>query len=243
MALAPPTLRGALLLDLLQPLLGALDRLVDHAAVQLDLLLARAATAADTAHLPLQVGPAPHEARGHVLQARQFHLQLALMAARALGEDLQDQQGAVVDRHLQMAFQIALLGRAQGLVEQHFLGTVHLGEHADFVGLAAAHEQRRIGHLALAGQACNGTQAGRAGQQAQLFQLAIEMGKAEIHAHQQHWRWRGPVKRFRTQEKPLPKGEEAPRRCGEASGRSELKRWRRCRQLRPWRSSRRGREQ
>ncbi len=180
--LAP--LGGALALDLLQALAGALDRVVDHAAVELDLGFAGAAARADAAALALQVGPAAHEAGAEVLQPGEFDLELALVAPRALREDLEDEQGAVGDRQFEMSLEVALLGRAEGLVEQHFHRAVHLREHADFIGLAAADEQRGIGRLALAGQPGHGSEARGLRQQAQLFQLGVEMGKAEIHPHQ-----------------------------------------------------------
>ena len=174
----------ALALDLDQAVLGALDGVADHAAVEFDLRLARAAAPADAALLPLQVAPAAHQPGAEVLQARQFDLQLAFVAARALGEDFQDQQRAVVHRQADGALQVALLHRAQGLVEQHLLGAFGLGQCADFLGLAAAHEQGRIGRLAPAGQARHGLHAGRLGQQAQLLQVMVEVGRAKIHPHE-----------------------------------------------------------
>jgi hypothetical protein len=110
-ALALAALGGALALDLYQPLAGALDRVLDHPAVQFDLLFAGAAAHADAAGLALQVRPAPHQAGAQVLQPGQLDLQLALVAAGALGEDLQDQQGAVVDRQAHVPLQVALLRR------------------------------------------------------------------------------------------------------------------------------------
>ena len=184
LALALAALRLALALDLGEALLGALDRFADHAAVQFDLRLAGAAAAADAALLALQVAPAAHQARAEVLQARQFDLQLALVAAGALGEDFKNQQRAVVDRQADGALQIALLHRAEGLVEQHLLRALGLGQQADFIRLAAADEQRRIGRLALAGDARDRLHAGGLRQQAQLFQLAVEMGGAQVHADQ-----------------------------------------------------------
>lgn len=68
----------------------------------------------------------------------------------------QDQHGPVVDRHLDMSLKIALLRRAQELVKPDLLGAVHLGQHADFIRLAAAHKQCWIRSFALAGQARHG---------------------------------------------------------------------------------------
>jgi len=141
------------------------------------------------------MGPAPDQTRRQVLQARQFDLQLAFMAARALGKNLENQQGAVVDRQAEHPLQIALLGRAQGLVKQDFAGAGLQRKHLDLVGLAAANEQRGIRRPALADHTGNRLQAGRLGQQAQLFQAGIKIGEAQIDPDQngQRRRRRGEV--------------------------------------------------
>ena len=90
-----------LALDLLQLLFGALDGGGDHAPVQLNLRLAGAAARADAAALALQMRPAAYQARAEVLQAREFDLQLAFVATRALGKYFQNQKSAVIDRQLQ----------------------------------------------------------------------------------------------------------------------------------------------
>ena len=138
--------------------------------------------------LPLQVRPAAHQPGAEVLQPRQLDLQLALVAAGALREDLQDQQRAVVDRQLHVALEVALLRRAERLVEQDFGGAGLLGQHLDLVGLAAADEQRRVGRLALAGDTGDRLQARGLGQQAQLFEFGIEMGQAQVDADQDRGR-------------------------------------------------------
>jgi hypothetical protein len=50
---------------------------------------------ADAAFLAGQVAPEPGQARQEVLQLRQLDLQLALLGLGALGEDIQDQGGAI----------------------------------------------------------------------------------------------------------------------------------------------------
>ncbi len=60
-AFALAALGGTLFLDLLQPLLGALDGLSDHAPVQLDLGFAWTTAHANAATLPLQVRPTAHQ--------------------------------------------------------------------------------------------------------------------------------------------------------------------------------------
>ena len=91
-----------LTLDLDQTFLDFFDALANHASVKFDLGFTRAAAQTDAATLALQVRPAAHQARADVLLASEFDLQLALMALCPLAEDLQNQQGAVVDRQFQV---------------------------------------------------------------------------------------------------------------------------------------------
>ena len=101
-------------------------RLAEQPAVGLELGLARPAQA-DAALLSLEVGPAAHQARRQVLELGQFDLQLALEGARAQREDIQDQAGAVDDPALQRPLEIALLRRAQVVVDQHQAGVRLIG--------------------------------------------------------------------------------------------------------------------
>ena len=88
--------------------------------------------------LALEVGPAPHQPRRQVLQLRQLDLQLALVAARALREDLEDQLVRSTTRHVEVALEVALLRRRQRLVEDDDVGArCSRGQRLDLVGLAA----------------------------------------------------------------------------------------------------------
>ncbi len=104
---------GVLDFHFLQPLLQHVHALLQQPAVGFQLGFAGAAQADRTTALALQVGPAAHQARGHVLELRQLDLQLAFGAARALRKDVQDQAGAVDHAALQRTLQVALLDRAQ----------------------------------------------------------------------------------------------------------------------------------
>jgi phosphate transport system protein len=126
----------------------------------------------------------PHQARAHVLHAGQFHLQLALMAAGPLGKYFENQKCPLVDRQTDMAFEIALLRRAQGLIKQDFLCTVLLSQPFDLVCLPAAYKQCGIGCLPLAGQARNRGEPGGLRQQTQLLKFGIKMRQTKIHTHQ-----------------------------------------------------------
>ena len=62
------------------------------------------AAGADAAAQPRHLGAPAGEPRQQVVQLRQFHLKLALAGARAAGEDIQDELGAVDDRGSASAF-------------------------------------------------------------------------------------------------------------------------------------------
>jgi hypothetical protein len=101
---------------------------------------AGAAHDAKTAALALQVGPCAHQARTLIGQARELDLQAPLSCAGAAGEDLQYQARAVDHLGLPGLFQIALLHRRQGVVDDHDLDVLLGAEGGD------------VGHLALAEQ-------------------------------------------------------------------------------------------
>ena len=69
-----------------QLLFRHLDALGQHSLIQLDLFFTRA-THPDTAFLSVQVSPATHQARLRMLELSKLNLQLAFVAASALGKD------------------------------------------------------------------------------------------------------------------------------------------------------------
>jgi hypothetical protein len=79
-----------------------------------------------------------------MLQLRQFDLQLALMGAGPLGEDIQDQASAIQHAALQLRLQVALLTRPQYVVEYDDFCTVLAHFAGYFFQLSAAHERARI---------------------------------------------------------------------------------------------------
>ena len=179
-----PALCLPLALDLAQTLLGTLDALANHPAVQFDLFLARASAHTSATSLALKVRPASHQPGTQVLQTRQLHLKLAFMTSGPLGENLQNQQCPVIDRQFQVALQIALLGRTETLVKQYLHGAQLRRQKLDFVGLAATNEERRIRRLSLAGDAGNRRQPGGLSQQPKFFKVFIEIGQTQIDTNQ-----------------------------------------------------------
>ena len=86
---------------------------------------------------------AAHQAAGQVGELRQFHLQLALLRAGALGENVQNQTHAVDDTALAGFFQIALLRGRQRMVHHQQIRFQGFNQFGDFFGLAAADVQSR----------------------------------------------------------------------------------------------------
>ena len=137
---APRTVQAARLDHHGQLLADGRDALVDQPPVGLDLRLAGAAEEAEAAALALQVGPGADQPALLVGEVRQLHLQAALARGRTLAEDLQDQAGAVEHLAAPGLLQVALLHRAQGMIDD--------GQR----GLAVGDQRPKLGHLAGAEQ-------------------------------------------------------------------------------------------
>ena len=108
-----------------------------------------------------------------MLQLGQLHLQLAFEAARALGEDVQDQPGAVEHAALEELLQVAFLARAQRMVDQDQVGAGGIGRGLDLVQLAAADLGRRTGLVHARGDHRGDGRAGGTGQVGEFLLRAV----------------------------------------------------------------------
>ena len=105
---------------------------------------ARADAAAELRHLHA----APGQTRQHVLQLRQFHLQLAFPRARVPRKNVEDQLRAVDHPPLDDFFDIALLRSSQIVIEEKQVGIHGRGRARNFLQLACADQSRGIGPVA-----------------------------------------------------------------------------------------------
>ena len=91
-----------------------------------------------------QVGPGARQPWQQVLELRQLDLQLALEAARALREDVEDQRAAVDDLAAERLLEVALLCGRERVVEDDDVGGRRSSERLHLLDLAAADEGRRM---------------------------------------------------------------------------------------------------
>ena len=168
--LDPTVRRIALPLDLLETLLQILDLAGHEPAIGLELRLARTAQA-DTAFLALEVGPAAHQAAADVLQLRELDFELALEAAGALREDIEDQAVAIQHALTRELLEVALLARGERVIDEdeiRFRLACHI---AQLLRLAAAEEITRVGPLAAAGHGRHGARARRERELRELLEV------------------------------------------------------------------------
>ena len=122
MFLALLALGLALLADVFEFALAAVDADVGEAAVDFDLFLAHAAgraaaLAAAGAALAVEVAPHPREAGQGVLHAGEFDLEAGFLGLGALGEDIENHLLAVDHAEVGEFFPLALLGWGEAVVD------------------------------------------------------------------------------------------------------------------------------
>ncbi len=167
----------------------------DAAAVQLDLGLtgpARSHARGGATHLA--TGLAGHgftpaaQSRQQVFELRQLHLRLALFGLGVLGEDVQDQRGAVDDLDLDHVLQRATLAGLEFVVDDHGVGAHGLDDVAQLDGLALADVRGGVGVGAALQHAVEHLGARGFGQGGEFAQRHLGLGGRAAHplAHEHH---------------------------------------------------------
>ena len=171
----PSSIEGPLVSDGFDLALEAGDAVADEAAVGLELGFARAA-GADGAFEPLQVAPLAGESRQEVLVLGELDLEAAFAGAGALGEDVDDERGAVEDFDLEGVFEGALLRWTELVVEDDEGVVETLAFGLDLRQLALADVVPGMGVLQLLDGAADDAGAGGIGEEGELIEggLAAE---------------------------------------------------------------------
>ena len=156
----------------LAPQLG--DALGDPTPVDLELRLAGTAgpDAGAAGHpatpLPGQRNTPATQPRQQVVQLGEFDLRLALLGAGVLGEDVQDQRGAVDHLDLQLLLQVAQLAGRQLAVADHRVGAGAVDQFGQLDDLARADVGRRVGAVAALDHRVQHHRAGGLGEPGEL---------------------------------------------------------------------------
>jgi len=161
------------------------DALVDPPAVNLELGFAGAAqadaagaaAAGGAAGLAGQVRPLAGEARLAVLVLGQLHLQRALAGAGVLGEDVQDQRGAIHDDDVVAVegfLQLALVAGRKLVVEDEHVEVQRALPGLQLLHLAGADEGLGVGGVEGLRRLADHVQAGGLAQQGQLRERGLE---------------------------------------------------------------------
>lgn len=135
-ALATVALCGALALDQFQFLFDSVDPFLNFAAIRFELRFTFTPAHTDTTFLPRQVAPVAREAWEQMLKLGQFNLELSFARAGALGENIENQSGAIENFTFEHLFQISALGWGKLVVENDRVDIVMLTPFGEFGGFA-----------------------------------------------------------------------------------------------------------
>ena len=188
-ALLPPHV--ALAAQLPQALAQQRDAAACEPLVRLELRLARAAGAgagaetAGAAAETLEVLPHPAHSREVVVELRELDLELSLGADGVLGEDVEDQLGAVDDPRLERVLERPLLRRAQLVVDdQHFCPGLSVCL-LQLVELPFADVGARIGHPPVLDDLADRLDERRPRELLELGQLVGAVGSRREHGNEE----------------------------------------------------------
>ncbi len=184
----PAPLFGSMLDDVFQRLADAMHPVLDAAAVQFQLLLARTAQA-DTALLSLKVRPHSAQPRQQVMKLGKFDLEATFLRARMLGEDVENELCAINDLRAEHRAQITALRGRQLIVKDHRADIIFFHAASQFFRFAFADEGTGIQGCLLADDAVCHIRAGRLRKQREFVERIVDkpfLLPAKLHAYQQH---------------------------------------------------------
>jgi hypothetical protein len=116
--------------------------IADQASVGLDLGFARSAEEAETAALPLEVGPAPDQPACLLVEMGQLDLKAAFRGGRPLPKNLEDQSCPVDHLGPGLLLQILLLDRGQSGIDNEQPGPLLLRNRGNLLDLPLAEQGR-----------------------------------------------------------------------------------------------------
>jgi len=175
----------ALAADFFQPALDLAQANPQQTPVGFELGLTRA-THADTATLALEVSPATYQSGTHVIKLGQFNLELAFMGTGALGENIEDQAGAVDHATLEDTFEVTFLTGREDVIEDHQIGFLSMDQVAQFLDLAAANQEFGGWPMTRHVKKRNGLGAGRICQLLKLLRIFARLRVLSIQVNEDH---------------------------------------------------------
>ena len=179
-SLATGALCEAMLPHLLQLAADAGDAILHAAAVGFELGFT-VTPHADAARLPGQVTPEARQPREEMLKLREFNLELAFAGAGALGEDVENERGAVEHLAFEDFLEIAALSGGKFIVENDGIDFFAAAVGGEFVRLAAADEGAGDGRVEFLRAIPDDLSAGAGGQLLQFCEGILEIpGRAGI---------------------------------------------------------------
>ena len=162
---------------------------VDPAPVGLDLRLTGAtatdagATGDTATRLAGEVATPATEALLHVVELGELDLRLALLALRVLGEDVEDQRGAVDDLDLDLVLEVPELAGRELAVEDDRVGAGGAHDLGEALDLAAADVGRGIGAVPALVERVEHLGAGGLGEQGELGHRVLGVLHRSVGPH------------------------------------------------------------
>ena len=173
--LLPPD--AALLAEILQSAVQQRDPAARDPAVALELGSERAHAAAET----FEVLPHASHPRQVVFQLRELDLQLPLGASGVLGEDVQDQLGAIDDARLERVLEGPLLRGVELVIDEQHLGARLAVGTLQLLELPLAHVGTPLGARAMLDELADRLDKRRVRKLSQLGQLLLRVDSLSQH--------------------------------------------------------------